>query len=191
MRCRCLILVSLLIVGVFFVPAHAEEAPMQRKAADFFEKSVRPVLAENCFACHSDRKQKAGLRLDSRQALLTGGETGPAIVPGHPEQSLLLKAIHYKDELKMPPKGQLRAEQIAALTTWIKQGAPWPETTQEVRPVLQGSTFRITPKDRAFWSFQPVAVPPVPGQHDSAWAKTPIDHFVLAKLEEKHLRPVE
>jgi cytochrome c553 len=191
MRCRCLILVSLLIVGVFFVPAHAEEAPMQRKAADFFEKSVRPVLAENCFACHSDRKQKAGLRLDSRQAMLAGGETGPAIVPGHPEQSLLLKAIHYKDELKMPPKGQLRAEQIAALTTWIKQGAPWPETTQEVRPVLQGSTFRITPKDRAFWSFQPVAVPPVPGQHDSAWAKTPIDHFVLAKLEEKHLRPVE
>src|SRR5437879_701986 len=138
--------------------ARADESRMPpRQAAEFFEKSIRPVLVENCFNCHSDRKQKAGLRLDSRQAMLTGGETGPAIVPGHPEQSLLLKAIHYKDELKMPPKGQLRTEQIAALTTWIKQGAPWPQAAQEVRPVVQGTSFKITPKERAFWSFQPVA----------------------------------
>jgi hypothetical protein len=169
----------------------ADEPPRApSKAAEFFEKSIRPVLAENCFNCHSDRKQKAGLRLDSRQAMLTGGETGPAIVPGHPEQSLLLKALHYKDELKMPPKGQLRAAEIAALTTWIKQGAPWPEVAAEARPVLKGTAFKITPKDRAFWSFQPIADPPLPTVRDRAWAKTPIDHFILAKLEEKQLRPV-
>src|SRR5262245_58216420 len=162
-----------------------------RKAVEFFEKSIRPVLAENCFNCHSDRKQKAGLRLDSRQAMVTGGETGPAIVPGHPEQSLLLKALHYNDELKMPPKGQLRAEQIAALTTWIKQGAVWPQAAQEARPVLPGTNFKITPKDRAFWSLPPVANPPVPRRNDSAWSKTYIDHFILAKLEQKQLRPVE
>jgi hypothetical protein len=161
------------------------------QSAEFFEKSIRPVLAENCFGCHSDRKQKGGLRLDSRQAMLTGGETGPAIVPGHPEDSLLLKAIHYKDDLKMPPKGQLRAEQIAALTTWIKQGARWPETAQEIRPALPGSNFKITPKDRAFWSFQPVVDRAVAKVQGDAWAKTAIDRYVLAKLEEAKLRPVE
>jgi hypothetical protein len=168
------------------------DAPMPpRKAAEFFEKSVRPVLAENCFGCHNDQKQKGGLRLDSRQAMLTGGETGPAIVPGHPEESLLLKAIHYKDDLKMPPKGQLRVEHIAALTTWIKQGAPWPDNVQGIRPVLKGTGFKITPKDRAFWSFRPIADPPAPGVTASGWVKTPVDRFVLARLEEKQLRPVE
>ncbi len=103
--------------------ARAADAPLPpRKAAEFFEKSVRPVLAENCFGCHNEQKQKGGLRLDSRQAMLNGGDTGPALVPGHPEQSLLLKAIHYKDDLKMPPKGQLRDQHIANLTSWIKQG---------------------------------------------------------------------
>ena len=202
MRYPLLSLVSWLVAG--FAVA-ADESPMPpRKAAEYFEKSVRPVLAENCFNCHSDRKQKAGLRLDSRQAMLTGGESGPAIVPGHPEQSLLLKALHYRDDLKMPPKGQLPAEHIAALTTWIKQGAPWPEAAQELRPVVQGSSFKIAPKDRAFWSFQPISAPPVPtaggmpalpgdsrpSALHNTWAKTPVDHFVLAKLEEKHLRPV-
>ncbi len=161
------------------------------QAAEFFERSVRPVLAENCFNCHSERKQKAGLRVDSRQALLMGGESGPAIVPGHPDQSLLLKALHYQDELKMPPKGQLHKEHIVALTNWIQQGAPWPETAHVVRPVVQDKSFKILPKDRAFWSFQPIADPPAPSSGmRSSWAKTDIDRFVDAKLIEKGLRPV-
>src|SRR5437870_4212333 len=89
--------------------------PMPVATADFFEKSVRPILANHCFECHGSQKQKAGLRLDSRDAMLHGGDTGPAIVPGHPEQSLLIKAIQYKDEPRMPPKGPLNPTQIAAV----------------------------------------------------------------------------
>jgi len=90
---------------------------------EFFEKSIRPVLAANCFECHGPRKHKAGLRLDSREAMLAGGDSGPAIVPGAPEKSLLIKAIHYQDEPRMPPKGRLSTKEIAVLTAWIKQGA--------------------------------------------------------------------
>ncbi len=162
-----------------------------RAGADFFEKSVRPVLAAHCFECHGARKQRGGLRLDSRAALLTGGDSGPAAVPGKPEQSLLIKAVHYKAEPKMPPDAPLRPEQVAALAAWVKQGALWPATTAEVRPAPKGPGFRITPKDRAFWSFQPVADPPVPAVQDWAWPRTSVDHFILARLEAAKLRPVE
>ena len=156
---------------------------------EFFEKSVRPILANHCFECHGPKKQKAGLRLDSREALLNGGDTGPAMVPGHPEQSLLVKAINYKDEPQMPPKGQLAPDEIAALTNWIKQGAPWSQTTATVRPATKEAGFKITPEDRAFWSFQPIADPPLPMVKNRAWTQTPLDAFVLAKLEEKALAP--
>jgi hypothetical protein len=190
MRTRCYLL-ALVVAGFILSSAWSDEPPMTpRKAEEFFEKSIRPVLAENCFNCHGDRKQKAGLRLDSRQALLTGGETGPAIVPGHPEQSLLLKALHYQDELKMPPKGQLRDAEVAALTTWIKQGAPWPDSKEAIRPIAPASNFKISPKDRQFWSFRPIADPSVPNVND-VWAKSAIDRFILAKLAEKQLRPLE
>src|SRR5438046_954647 len=124
----CLAIASL--TGSNLAPANAQEPMAPAKAAEFLEKSIRPVLAENCFNCHSERKQKAGLRLDSRQAMLTGGDSGPAIVPGHPDQSLLLKALHYRDELKMPPRGQLPGDHTALLTTSIKQGPPSPETAK-------------------------------------------------------------
>jgi len=171
-------------------PAQAADAPADR-AGEFFEKSIRPVLANNCFECHGTRKHKAGLRLDSRDAMLAGGESGPAIVPGHPEKSLLVKAIHYRDETKMPPKGQLRAGDIVALTKWIQQGAPWPQNKVEARIAPKTSGFKITPKDRGFWSFRPVADPPMPGVLDVAWPRTAIDHFVLARLEASRLLPVE
>src|SRR6516162_181649 len=158
---------------------------------EFFEKSIRPVLAANCFECHGPRKHKAGLRLDSREAMLAGGDSGPAMVPGAPEKSMLIKAIHYKDELRMPPKGQLTAKDIAALTAWIKQGAPWPQSNVEIRPAPKASGFKITAKDRAFWSFQPIADPPIPKVQDASWPKTTIDRFILARLEEKKLRPAE
>jgi hypothetical protein len=184
-------LALLLIASVGSGPLLADQ-PISVQAQEFFEKSVRPVLAENCYSCHSDRKQKSGLRLDSRQAMLQGGESGPAIVPGHPEKSLLLKAVHYEGDLRMPPKGRLPAEHVAALTTWIRQGAPWPDHGDKVWSPMQISEFQITPQQRAFWSFQPVADPPViQNRSGSNWARTAIDQFILARLEEKHLRPVE
>ena len=99
------------------------------EAVRFFEAKIRPILAERCFQCHGPTKQKGGLRLDSRAEVLAGGDQGPAIVPGHPEKSLLLKAISHTDEaLKMPPSKKLPAEQVADLTRWVKLGAPWPGT---------------------------------------------------------------
>lgn len=89
----------------------------------FFEKSVRPLLAENCYSCHSAKKQKGGLRLDSLEAILKGGESGPALVPGKPGESLLVEAINY-DGLEMPPTGKLPPEKVAVLSRWVFLGIP-------------------------------------------------------------------
>src|SRR4051794_4191878 len=96
-------------------------------ARDFFELRIRPVLAKNCFACHTS-SSLGGLQLDSRESMLKGGNSGPAIVPGKPEQSLLIQAVsHTHARLKMPPQGRLKEEEIAGLAAWVKAGALWPE----------------------------------------------------------------
>jgi mono/diheme cytochrome c family protein len=155
---------------------------------DFFENKVRPVLATQCGSCHQERAS-GGLSLSSREALLKGGDSGPAIVAGDPEKSLLLTAVHQTGSLKMPKAGsKLSAADIETLAEWVKMGAPWPKTTAPVR--IAGK--QITPDMRKFWSFQPLKDYPVPVIKDPAlrsWAKTDIDHFVLAKLEEKGLKP--
>jgi len=158
--------------------------------ADFFDRSVRHVLTANCFTCHGEAKQKAGLRLDSRSAILAGGQSGPAVVPGEPEQSLLIKAIRYHDTPRMPPKHKLEDHDIAALVEWIKQGAPWPALRAPTRPTV-ARLPRITEKERQFWSFRPVANPPLPRVRDTSWPKSSIDYFVLSKLEANGLHPVE
>ena len=98
-----------------------------RQADEFFESKVRPVLAENCFSCHGPDKQKGGLRLDSRAALLKGAGGEPVVVPGEPDKSPLIKAIRHDGDIKMPPKAKLPAPAIDALTAWVKMGVPWPE----------------------------------------------------------------
>jgi mono/diheme cytochrome c family protein len=172
-------------------PRHVQ-ADSPQKALEFFEKSVRPVLVNHCFECHSPakKKPKAGLRVDSREALLEGGESGPAIVAGKPADSLLIKVLHYKEKPMMPPNAQLSQAEIAALSKWVEMGAPWPKSGAEIRPVVK-TGFQITPQDRAFWSFQPVADPPLPKIKDASWAKTTVDHFILAKLEQEKLRPAQ
>src|SRR4051794_16133509 len=105
----------------------AKSSAPSPEAVQFFEAKVRPVLVENCFSCHGEKKQRGGLRLDSRSAILEGGDQGPAVVPGEPEKSLLVKAIGHEDkDLKMPPNKKLAKEQVADLTRWVKLGAPWP-----------------------------------------------------------------
>src|SRR5688572_9823227 len=122
----------LAIPGETFGSADAVPDPAQ---VAFFEKQVRPLLAENCYGCHGPEKQRGGLRLDSRTALLSGGDSGPAVVPGQPEKSRLVRAVHYDNEaLRMPPKGKLSGEQIAVLAAWVKAGAPWPQASTAVRP---------------------------------------------------------
>src|SRR3954454_6185054 len=134
----------------------AEPTPEQ---VQFFETKIRPILAENCHRCHGEKKQNGKLRLDSAATLLAGGESGPALVPGDPEKSLLIEAINY-GSLEMPPDGRLRPEQIKLLTEWVKIGAPWPGSGEQIlQPRKAG--FVITDADRQHWSFQPVRRPKV------------------------------
>ena len=147
---------------------------------EFFESHIRPLLATSCYECHTD-SAKGGLRVDSRIALLKGGNRGPAIVAGRPEESLLIKATsHSVDSLKMPKDGaKLKDQEIADLSRWIREGAVWPATT------AAKSGYRIMPEHKTFWSFQPVRNPAVPKVINST--NNPIDHFLLAQLEAKGL----
>ena len=163
------------------------------EAREFFEKKIRPVLVEHCYECHSattTKKLGAGLRLDSRAALLKGGESGPALVPGKPEESLLIRAVRYADkEFQMPPKYQLRAAQIADLTAWVKMGAPDPRTaTLADAAPPQPKTIDLA-AGRQFWAFQPIQNPPPPKVRDAHWPRTALDQFILADLEAKGLAP--
>jgi hypothetical protein len=159
--------------------------------ADFFEKKIRPILADNCYKCHSHsaEKIKGGLVLDSLSGALKGGDTGPAVVPGKPGESLMIKAISYSDpDLQMPPKNKrLSADQIAALTDWIKRGAPWPG--QQAATMTSRPKGKITEEDRKWWSFQPVREPTVPKSGDAGWGRNPIDQFVFARLKTEGLQP--
>jgi len=152
-------------------------------AADFFETRVRPVLAKNCYACHTDSKM-GGLQLDSREHALKGGNGGPVIVPGDPDKSRMLEAVRQTGKLKMPPSGKLSDADVEAIATWIKDGAVW-QGSGKVLP----SHYTITKEQRAFWAFQPVTERPVPAVKNGKWARTEIDRFILAKLDEKSLRP--
>ncbi len=158
------------------------------EAVRFFESRIRPILADNCFKCHGDKKQRGGLRLDSRAALMSGGDQGAAIMPGKPEESLLLKAVRHEDELKMPPTKKLAKEQIADLTQWVRMGAPWPSSDASSSAVRKRE-FQISERDRAHWAFQPVKRPPVPAVKNRDWVSNSIDAFISAKLEAKQLSP--
>ncbi len=158
----------------------------------FFETRIRPVLANNCFACHTDQ-EASGLRVDSREHLLTGGgDSGPAIVPGDPEGSLLILAVsHTHEHLKMPLGGKLAQQEIEDLKTWVKMGAPWPSGGEVVPPAEKSPEFVITPEQRAFWAFQPLHRPFLPKVRDKTWPRSDMDSFILAKLEARGLTPVE
>ncbi|MDA1314488.1 MAG: PSD1 and planctomycete cytochrome C domain-containing protein [Acidobacteria bacterium] len=156
---------------------------------DFFEKKIRPVLAEQCYACHSAKTAAMGeLRLDTKAALLEGGSRGPAIVPGSPEGSLLLKAVSYRDvDLKMPPSGKLNEQQIADLSEWIRIGAPDPRA-EDAGGAAPPATMDIE-QGRRFWSFQPIQDHAPPAVNDEGWARTGIDNFILHRLEQEGLEP--
>ncbi len=174
--------VCYLMFGVWPCDA-AELTPSQ---IQFFENKIRPVLADHCYQCHSTQaeKVKGGLLLDTREGTLKGGETGPAVVPGDPEKSLLIKAVRYTDpDLQMPPKDKkLSAEQIADLETWVKAGAPDPRDASAAQKAWRDSS-------REHWAWQPLTRPSVPEVKETAWPKTPVDNFILAKLEAKDLKP--
>ncbi|MDB5339564.1 MAG: hypothetical protein JWN70_5183 [Planctomycetaceae bacterium] len=179
-------LLTLILVVCWFhcypVLSTAAEAPTAEQL-QFFETSIRPVLVEHCQKCHGEAKQWGSLRLDSAKALLEGGDSGAAVVPGQPEKSLLIRAIRQQDEdLKMPPKGKLSDKQVADFILWIKQGAHYP---------VAAEAGKVRSRDPNHWTFKTPVDPPVPAIRDTAWPKSVLDHFILAKLEAEKLAPAK
>lgn len=147
-------------------------------AEDHFESKVRPVLVETCFRCHGDTKTAGALRLDSRDALMKGGDSGPAIVPGNPDESLLIQAIRRQEDVSAMPPGKdkiLRPDQVEDFAAWVKAGAVWPEGSPK---------FRAT----KHWAFEPPRPVPPPSVRETAWVRNPIDAFILARQEAKGVR---
>jgi hypothetical protein len=149
---------------------------------EYFEKHVRPLLIASCSECHGDSEQSGNLRLDSRDAILKGGDRGPAIVSNKPDESLLVQAVRRSGELQMPPDDELTERQIAILEHWIKIGAPWP-ANDATAPDQQAEA------QKRHWAFQPVTLPAVPSVENAAWIKNPIDSFIMAELEAHGLKP--
>jgi len=159
-------------------PSHAE--------IEFFEKQVRPLLVGRCLKCHGQEQQKGGLRLDRLAGLLDGGDSGPAMVRGKPEDSLLIEAVNYRS-LEMPPDGKLGDAEIEILTRWVRAGAPWPDADKLPSP--NASAGKISDEDRQWWAFQPLRDPAPPAMPDQGWAENEIDEFVFQKLIEAGLQP--
>ena len=156
--------------------------------AVFFESKVRPLLVEHCMECHGEKKAKGGLRLDHRGGWETGGDSGPALVPGDPDASLLIKAARYRDDkLAMPPEQKLPDAAIAVLEEWVRRGAPDPRT-EAPEKASQPAAMTVE-AGRRFWAWQPVRKPAVPDVRDKAWPRNEVDRFVLAELERRGLTP--
>jgi len=160
---------------------------------EFFEKKIRPLLTERCLECHSpEKKVKGGLRLDSREGWQTGGDSGAAIVPGKPDDSLIIKAVRYRDkDLAMPPKKKLSADEVATLEQWVKMGAPDPRTAVNAGGGMKKQVGLSIEEGKKFWSYAaPKKVAP-PEVKDTAWPRSDMDRFILAKIEEKNLKPAK
>jgi len=185
---RCLVVPAVLFVAPAAIGAADPHIPPGQ--IDFFESKVRPVLAGTCQKCHGSATHKGGLRLDSREATLKGGDSGAAVVPGNPDASPMIEAINYRG-LEMPPTGKLRPREIEALVQWVKMGAPWPREKKDDAKAVGPSRgdFVITEEDRRYWAFQPIGQPQPPPVRTRGWAANPIDPFILARLEAKGLSP--
>ncbi len=151
--------------------------------SNFFENHVRPILADHCVTCHGREKQEGGLRLDTQAGMLTGGDSGVAVVAGNVDASRLIAAVHYSD-IEMPPSGKLADSKIRVLEEWVRQGAIWPTHTSEAMQLRQ--TSGITEADRDYWAFRPLQSI-APRTSGSGMARTPVDEFVIAKLQERGL----
>jgi hypothetical protein len=167
--------------------------PLSREDSDFFEGKIRPLLEERCLECHSRKanKTKGSLDLDSRESVLKGGESGTAAVPGDPEKSRIIIAVRRHDtELQMPPKNPLAAAQIDALTEWVRRGLPDPRVSNPSKEPTPTKAAGMTLEEgRAFWSFKPVVRMSPPEVRQKDWVQTPVDAFILARLEKENLPP--
>jgi hypothetical protein len=180
---------SLLVA--FTITTHASADSPTPEQIDFFESSVRPILVEHCYECHSAEAEdvEASLLLDSKAGWMTGGDSGPAIVPGKPKESLLVEAVHYQEDVisGMPPKSKLPQKKIDILEQWIAMGAPDPRTESgSLSPV---ESFDLNSRVAEHWSWQAIESPKPPRTSNQQWSDSRIDLFVLSKLDQAGLKP--
>jgi len=176
-----------LLLACFTATIVSAEDDAQRAAMKFFETEVRPLLANRCFECHGEQKKKGSLRMDHISYITKGGDSGPAVVPGNPDKSLIIEAVRYKDpDFEMPPKEKLPDKEIAILEQWVKMGAPWPADAG--KEVAQVDEFGFTEKQRNWWAFKPLTKP-TPPDVKSDWVRTDIDKFIAKKQGELGLTP--
>ena len=182
---------SLALVATVSAAATAQ-APPTPAGIEFFEKNVRPVFVSHCFGCHSANatKVRGGLRMDSFAALLAGGDSGPAIVPGDANASLLVKAIRYTDpDTEMPPKGKLADAEIKAIEQWVAMGAPHPDAVAGPAVPQQPASGIDLERGRTWWAYVVPERGAPPTVRNAAWVSSPIDQFILARVEEAGLKP--
>ncbi len=164
--------------------ASAEDDGRDQARAAQFEREVRPVLAGQCVQCHGEKKQEGGLRLDTRQGLLKGGDSGAVLVPGKPDESLIILALRHSGP-EMPPDKKLADKIILHFERWVEAGAHWPDNVDQLR----ASDGTITDEDRHWWAFQPLAKVSPPIDPEDNWSRTPIDRFVWNALKQNQLEP--
>jgi hypothetical protein len=182
----CFVLL-LAFAGHGCLPSAVAQSGTQQDYA-FFEKRVRPILAERCQQCHNAKVSTAGLNLMSASTFRKGADTGPVVSSADVEKSRILQVVSYQERIKMPPAGKLREEEIATLTEWVKRGAPWPETGTQPSVQAQHKP-QYTKAQKEFWSFRPIRAISPPAVTDTGWARSPIDQFILARLQTAQLRP--
>ena len=171
----------------FVLPLLGQSTSSERvspEQLEFFEKRIRPIFATRCQGCHNPKVGTAGLDLTSVSGLKKGADSGPVIVPGDTEKSRLLQVVGYEERIKMPPTGKLADDELAQLREWVKIGAPWPSSVVEEAPAAQSSKKKVYSRgQKDFWSFRPLHQVTPPEVKDKAWVRSPIDRFVLARLE--------
>jgi len=176
----------------FLAPSFAAEPSPSPEQIEFFEKKVRPVLIARCVKCHGDKKAEAGLRLDTKAGLAHGIDGVAVVVAGNVDASRIIKVSRYDDDVQMPPEGKMPDVEIAALETWVKQGAYWPGE-DGAKPAMAAAVkdwpARIAEAQATHWAFRPIQNPRVPEVRSSAWALSPVDSFILQKLEQTELKP--
>lgn len=182
-------LCSFAVCGVLLgspLPATAEEQQSTSEQIEFFEKRIRPVLVEQCYSCHSKaaKKIQGGLLLDTRAGIRAGGDSGPGVVPGDEEESLVLSALRH-ESFEMPPKGRLAESVLRDFATWIREGAVDPREGEATKAT---SAIDIE-HGKSFWAFRPIETAKVPSVRDKAWPVSAIDAFLLRRLEQHGLRP--
>ena len=187
-RSRCILVMVIAIYPL--LDAGNVRAADEPASLEFFEKDVRPLLVKHCYECHSAGDVDGGLNLDSKAGVAKGGDSGAVVVAGAPERSLLVEAVRYQNQdLQMPPKGRMSDADISILEKWVRLGAP--DSRKESRSGAIRPTGMSIEDGHEFWSFKPVADPAVPAVEHADWVQTPIDAFVLAKLEERKTGPAE